>query len=197
MPMILPVLQSSLDTSNPGHLYLLEEGLDLWLSTIQNCPTITPDLIQFIPFAIQQMEYGNESLKKVLHIIEAYVVLAPLVTLQSYSDPLVSSISKMMGSLTVSASNSLLRLVDLMCQSCQVAGCFPDLLNVMYTQGLFGRLLSVVLGGEEMDVIVVGFLIVIFRLFLYDAPNVIKIIESGGPGTFSKFMGIALEKVKQ
>lgn len=56
--------------------------MDLWLSTMENAVECTPDLISLFPFAISLISYGSENLKKVLKLVETYVVLAPLPVLQ-------------------------------------------------------------------------------------------------------------------
>uniref|UniRef100_A0A673ZGH5 Importin-11 n=1 Tax=Salmo trutta TaxID=8032 RepID=A0A673ZGH5_SALTR len=43
---LLPVIQLSTDVSQPPHVYLLEDGLELWLVTLENSPAITPELLR-------------------------------------------------------------------------------------------------------------------------------------------------------
>uniref|UniRef100_A0A673H4L9 Importin-11 n=1 Tax=Sinocyclocheilus rhinocerous TaxID=307959 RepID=A0A673H4L9_9TELE len=45
-PFLLPVIQLSTDVSQPPHVYLLEDGLELWLVTLENSPAITPELLR-------------------------------------------------------------------------------------------------------------------------------------------------------
>ena len=42
---LLPVIQSSTDVSQPHHVYLIEDGLELWHVTLLNAPAITPELL--------------------------------------------------------------------------------------------------------------------------------------------------------
>lgn len=42
---LLPVIQLSTDMSQEPHVYLLEDGLELWLCTLHNSPAITPELL--------------------------------------------------------------------------------------------------------------------------------------------------------
>ncbi|KAJ3604293.1 hypothetical protein NHX12_029034, partial [Muraenolepis orangiensis] len=48
-PFLLPVIQLSTDVSKPPHVYLLEDGLELWLVTLENSPGITPELLRIFP----------------------------------------------------------------------------------------------------------------------------------------------------
>ena len=42
---LLPVIKFSTDVSQAPHVYLMEDGLDLWHATLHCSPTITPDLL--------------------------------------------------------------------------------------------------------------------------------------------------------
>ena len=42
---LLPVIQSSTDVTQPQHVYLVEDGLELWQVTLLNAPSITPGLL--------------------------------------------------------------------------------------------------------------------------------------------------------
>ena len=43
---LLPVIAMSTDATQEPHVYLGEDGLELWLSTLQSAPNITPELLQ-------------------------------------------------------------------------------------------------------------------------------------------------------
>uniref|UniRef100_A0A8C3SMN5 Importin-11 n=1 Tax=Chelydra serpentina TaxID=8475 RepID=A0A8C3SMN5_CHESE len=45
-PFLLPIIQLSTDVSQPPHVYLLEDGLELWLVTLENSPCLTPELLR-------------------------------------------------------------------------------------------------------------------------------------------------------
>lgn len=42
---LLPVIKFSTDVSQDPHVYLMEDGLDLWLSTLHCSPAMTPGLL--------------------------------------------------------------------------------------------------------------------------------------------------------
>jgi hypothetical protein len=194
--MVLPVLHTSLDVSSPGHLHLFEEGIDLWLATLQNAATCTPELLNFIPAAISFMEIGNENLRKILHILEAYIVLTPLDTLRAYADPLFIGVSSKLGNFTAEASRSILRLIDLTLQSCQQASCFPALFQVIVGKGVLMKMMNVVLVGEELNTIIIGFLMVLNRIAIYDAAALLSnVIQQGGDAALDRYLDVILEKV--
>jgi hypothetical protein len=64
------------------HVYLLEGGLDLWLAVLENTVECTPLLFNLTPAAIGLLEFGSETLKKTLRIIESYILLVPEMIVQ-------------------------------------------------------------------------------------------------------------------
>ena len=64
------------------HVYLLEDGLDLWLAILENTVECTPLLFNLVPTAIGLLEFGSDTLKKVLRIIESYILLVPEMIVQ-------------------------------------------------------------------------------------------------------------------
>jgi hypothetical protein len=43
--LLLPIIQLSTDVKHDSHVYLYEDGLDLWLATVYCSPSITPQLL--------------------------------------------------------------------------------------------------------------------------------------------------------
>nr|KAJ3421434.1 Importin-11 [Polyrhizophydium stewartii] len=178
--LVLPILEQSVDTSKPGHLYLIEEGLELWLVTVQNAPAATPELVALVPYATHLITFGSENLKRVLHIVEAYVVLDPLAVLQANAMPIMSTIAGMLGELRAEASNALMRTVDTIVQACHAANCFGAISQVISSSSLFAKMLSLVLQRGEINLVVVGFLAILARIAIYDPVTFIGAIDHVG-----------------
>lgn len=43
-PFLYPVINLSTNVNDPCHVYLMEDGLDLWLAVLENSFTVTPEL---------------------------------------------------------------------------------------------------------------------------------------------------------
>lgn len=65
-PFLLPVIRYSVDVSQPQHVYLCEDGLELWLMTVHCAPTMSLHLHDLFP-----------ALLPVLGIILSYLLLDP------------------------------------------------------------------------------------------------------------------------
>lgn len=51
-PLVVGVVALSVDVNQEGHVYLLEDGLELWIALLENTPTPTPaimDLFRNMP----------------------------------------------------------------------------------------------------------------------------------------------------
>lgn len=44
-PFLYPVISLSTNINEPSHVYLLEDGLDLWLAVLENSAVMTPELL--------------------------------------------------------------------------------------------------------------------------------------------------------
>jgi hypothetical protein len=86
----LPIIQSALNTNDPNHIYILEEGLDLLMAVVQNSKTMNRELYLVIPMIINLLDYGTESLKTVLKILARMVILSPETVFQDFGQALIS-----------------------------------------------------------------------------------------------------------
>ena len=69
-------------------MYLFEDALDLWEEAVKNAPNEVKEqeprtvpeqnFMGLFPKAIECLQFGSENLKKVLRIIEVYVILDPV-----------------------------------------------------------------------------------------------------------------------
>ncbi|KAJ3274383.1 Importin-11 [Terramyces sp. JEL0728] len=192
--MVAPILQESLDTSNPGHVYLFEEGLELWLATMQNCARPHQGLLNLVPIAVGLLELGTETLKKVIHILEAYIVVCPQEVFQSYITPIISTVCRILENVSAPAVSALLKMVDLVLQSANNTNCTAALFNVIYSTGFFNKAVSVVLMGEDLSVVIIAFMMVLARMVLYDPNSVIRTLESGGQDIVDRLSIAMIEK---
>lgn len=165
---------------------MFEEGLELLLAVVQRAE-ITGELLDFVTVMIQLMESGGENIKRILHILEGYVITSPIV-LQKYTFLIVERVSEMLGSLKLEASNSLLRLLDLMLQANQ-----SETVSAIYGGTLISKLFLVVLTEGDNNQVIVGYLLVICRLIICDSELFVQILDS--KGALSSFLSVLVGKV--
>ncbi|XP_034176418.1 importin beta11 isoform X1 [Osmia lignaria lignaria] len=98
-PLVVGVIALSCDVNHESHVYLLEDGLRLWLTLLENAPAPTPavmDLAKNLPALLEQ---SYENLKLCLYIVQAYVVLNPQEFLSQRGALIIETLRSLLGDL--------------------------------------------------------------------------------------------------
>lgn len=111
-PFLLPVIQLSTDVSQPPHVYLLEDGLELWLVTLENSPCITPELLRIFQNMPPLLEQSSENLRTCFKIINSYIFLSSTEFLQTYATGLCQSFCELLGDITTEGQVQVLKVVE-------------------------------------------------------------------------------------
>ncbi|CAI2186080.1 9163_t:CDS:10, partial [Funneliformis geosporum] len=162
---IIPIIQYSVSTNTEEHVYLLEDGLDLWLAILENTVECTPSLFNLVPMAIGLLEFGSDTLKKVLWIIESYILLVPEMIVQSYAIPIMSAFTQLLGDLKPEACRAIIHVIDIALQACP----FELLKESIINTGLLVKLLNSILSvNEENPYVLVGYVSILARIIIND-----------------------------
>ncbi|XP_058165263.1 importin-11 [Dasypus novemcinctus] len=111
-PFLLPVIQLSTDVSQPPHVYLLEDGLELWLVTLENSPCITPELLRIFQNMSPLLELSSENLRTCFKIINGYIFLSSTEFLQTYAIGLCQSFCELLKEITTEGQVQVLKVVE-------------------------------------------------------------------------------------
>lgn len=86
---LYPVIGMSTNKDDPSHIYLLEEGLELWLVVIENSTVMSGELLQLSTNILGIIENTSENLRTALYIIQSYILLDPSVYLYRHGKEIV------------------------------------------------------------------------------------------------------------
>ncbi|XP_042190947.1 importin-11 isoform X2 [Callorhinchus milii] len=111
-PFLLPVIQLSTDVSQLPHVYLLEDGLELWLVTLENSPSITPELLRVFQNMSALLELSSENVRTCFKIINAYIFLASSEFLQNFAAGLCQSFCDLLKDITTEGKVQVLKVVE-------------------------------------------------------------------------------------
>ncbi|KAI9096512.1 armadillo-type protein [Phlyctochytrium arcticum] len=175
---VVPIIAHSVDESQPAHVYLLEDGIDLWLAVVQNSQRISPELLSLMDYALKLLSFGGEQMTKILAIVEGYVILDPLLVLRIYAHPLFHQFAEMLGGLRPEASTAILNSIDIILQSCNLANCFDAIRDILFQTGLYTKLVTTVLQDSEVGMILVRYLAVIARIGICGAESLVVAMDS-------------------
>ena len=145
-PLIIPLIQSSIEPSSETRVYLLEEALDLWTIVLTQTPSdhILPELLRLVQYIFPLFEVASENLRKALEITGLYVHLIPS-EMTSNAISILNPLVAILGNLKRDASGMVTDLAELMIRSAESLGKIHELI-----QGLImSQLLCVILSGLD------------------------------------------------
>lgn len=119
--------------------------MDLWWSLLQSTPSSSAELMSLLPCALELLDYDTENLRKVLKIIDSYILLDPQFTLQpSNSAVLFGKLASKIGNCREQAASYITHTVDLALQGAplQVYG------EQLVQSGLLSNILSVLIQDQ-------------------------------------------------
>ncbi|NXE40165.1 IPO11 protein, partial [Ptilorrhoa leucosticta] len=161
-PFLLPVIQLSTDVSQPPHVYLLEDGLELWLVTLENSPCLTPELLRIFQNMSALLELSSENLKNCFKIINAYIFLSSSEFLQMYAADLCRSFCELLKDITTEGQVQVLKVVENVLKVNPVLG--PQMF-----QPLLPSVFRGIIDGERYPVVMSTYLGIMGRVLLQNA----------------------------
>lgn len=112
---------------------------------LQTTPMPTPFMMPLFPHAIELLDYDEDCLKKLLKIIESYIILDPQSTLQpSYISLLFSKLSTKILSSKATDAPHISHTLDLVLQSMPIQMYGETLIQ----SGLLTNILNILLQGK-------------------------------------------------
>ncbi|NXF07300.1 IPO11 protein, partial [Smithornis capensis] len=161
-PFLLPVIQLSTDVSQPPHVYLLEDGLELWLVTLENSPCLTPELLRIFQNMSALLELSSENLTNCFKIINAYIFLSSSEFLQMYAADLCRSFCELLKDITTEGQVQVLKVVENVLKVNPVLG--PQMF-----QPLLPSVFRGIIDGERYPVVMSTYLGIMGRVILQNA----------------------------
>ncbi|XP_046727082.1 importin-11 isoform X1 [Silurus meridionalis] len=161
-PFLLPVIQLSTDVSQPPHVYLLEDGLELWLVTLENSPALTPELLRIFQNMSALLEMSTENVQNCFQITNSYIYLSATDFLQNYGEGLCRSFFEFLRDITAEGQVQVLKVVEIALKVSPVLAChmFQSLLPAVFRG---------VMEGERYPVVMSTYLGIIGRVLLQNS----------------------------
>uniref|UniRef100_A0A8D3CE87 Importin-11 n=1 Tax=Scophthalmus maximus TaxID=52904 RepID=A0A8D3CE87_SCOMX len=161
-PFLLPVIQLSTDVSQPPHVYLLEDGLELWFVTLENSPAVTPELLRIFQNMSALLELSSENLRTCFQIVNAYLYLSATEFLQNYAESLCRSFCDLLKDITNEGQVQVLKVVE-------VALKVSPLLGAHMFQPLLPAVFRGIVDGERYPVVMSTYLGIMGRVLLQNS----------------------------
>ncbi|KAI9306866.1 armadillo-type protein [Cunninghamella echinulata] len=192
-PLFLPMIAYSVNRNNEAHVYLLEEALDLWWTLLQCANGLTNELVELLPEAVGLLDYDTENVKKVLWIIESYILLDPQVVVQSCGLSLFTHLVSFISNSRSDVASNISNTIELVLRSASM----PLYGEPLFQSGLLNSILEVFLSDKLYAYASMSYMSLFARLAIHDANTAINFIQSTGqtinPGS-NDFFGEVIDK---
>ncbi|KAK7012174.1 importin-11 isoform X2 [Biomphalaria glabrata] len=167
---IVPALAISTDTTQEPHVYLLEDGLELWYVTLINAPVMSSELLKLFHNIPALLDLGTENLRLILKIIQCYVLLGSREFMQVHSEVLASSLQNLLSDIKTEGMVQILRLIEVILKAFPTEG--PSVF-----QSLLPKILQSILNGEDNCILMSMYLSLFARILLQNHQFLWSVIE--------------------
>lgn len=158
---LYPVIGMSTNKDEPSHVYLLEEGLELWLVVVENSAAMTPELLELSGNLLAIIEHTSENLRTTLCIIQMYILLNPAAFLYRHGKQLVKSCQYLLTDMRSEGIVMVMKLYE------ECLRCKPDVALELLRPALPGIVQKVV-DNEEYPMVMTSYLAIVARLLIID-----------------------------
>ncbi|XP_058821977.1 importin-11 [Topomyia yanbarensis] len=88
---IYQIIELSTNVNEPSHVYLLDEGLELWLIVVQYSKTMNHDLLRLCDNLLPLIEQSSSNLRTCLAITQTYIFLCPEIFLPRHGKDIIKT----------------------------------------------------------------------------------------------------------
>ncbi|XP_046626086.1 importin-11 [Neodiprion virginianus] len=168
-PMVVGVVAMSCDLTQDGHVYLLEDGLELWLALLENAPASTPAIMDLFRNMPALLERSAENLRLCLYIVQAYILLSPQEFLGDRGAVVVATLGSIIGDLRSEGIVMAMRLVETCLRALSHQG--AQLIKPLLT-----KIFESVYKGEEYPMVMSMYLSIVARVLLVSRDIFVQVI---------------------
>ncbi|XP_043468445.1 importin-11 [Leptopilina heterotoma] len=186
-PFVVGAIALSCDVNQEGHVYLLQDGLELWLALVENAPNLTSNILGLFQNMPSLLEMSSEYLISCLYIIQGYVFLSPQEFLRENGPVIMETLRSILGDLRSEGTLAIMRLLE----ACLKAS--PQQATHAI-KPLLPRIFEGVYKGEEYPQVMSMYLSIMARIFLNSRDMFVEVIRElsrqiGGDVNEEKVLG--------
>ncbi|KAF9971529.1 hypothetical protein BGZ73_005515 [Actinomortierella ambigua] len=171
--LVMPLIRMSVDPSQPAHVYLMEDGFELWLATLKSAQQATEELLSLAPAAVALLSQGMDNMKILLKILNSYFLLGAAATMQRVQEPLLQCLTVFVGEMRPEATMAVMHFMDTMAVTCPLMnsadGSVAGVGEAYRRSGLLQKLVQTILAKKEPNVVMTQYLSFMARLAIDNA----------------------------
>jgi hypothetical protein len=166
----IPATCHCTDTSHIDHVYLLEDGLQLWMSMLQNACALTPPLLELYGNAGPIMERDFDNLIEIHRITSSYMLLGGERFMAQHATDVVAVMAGCLGQVRDRGLVAVAETTDLLLQVFPAQG--PVLI-----QGILEHMLSVLIDGKFASAVGATYALVVGRVIFLNGDVFWAVLE--------------------
>ncbi|KAL3277503.1 hypothetical protein HHI36_012849 [Cryptolaemus montrouzieri] len=150
-PFLVPIIMLGTDTKQSAIVYLLEDSLELWLTVLENSPSMTNEMVQLYENMPALLEYSTEAFRLCIPISLVHMLLAPELVMRSHGVQIMTICDNLMADMKNEGIVMIVRLVDTYIKACPVVGAetvlpiLPRIFQGVYEGELYPMVMSMYL----------------------------------------------------
>ncbi|RVE47622.1 hypothetical protein evm_007719 [Chilo suppressalis] len=179
-PWILSVVNESTRLTEPAHVYLLEDALELWLAILEISLTSDPVLLQLADNLYPILEQSSEHLRIVVYIMQAYTLLCPEEFLTGAGAKCMAVLDDMLADMRTEGIITALKMAEIC-----VSVTFPErnaLLGVKVIWPILIRVINSLLEGYDLPMVLSVQLCLVSRVILLSSDLFYKAVQEASNG---------------
>ncbi|KAJ2705365.1 hypothetical protein H4R19_005133, partial [Coemansia spiralis] len=100
---VAPLIRHSIDLDDPAHVYLMEDGIELWLVLVRSAASLDESILALLGLIPRLLQFSTETLRKVLKVTEAYLLINGTRACQQHGAAIVEALHALVADTTLTA----------------------------------------------------------------------------------------------
>ncbi len=161
------------DVNNPENIYLLEDGMELWLELMRKSSAYSMEMHQLFPQLLAIMDRDFDQLRGSTNLVESYILLGRLQFMNDYAEGVAAALDAVIGNVRTRGLVMITRVLE--CLVCQFPEKTPQLLDTTFAKLLHASFFAMSCEKAERqdrenwepDLVVAGYMSILARMLVY------------------------------
>ncbi|XP_013170004.1 PREDICTED: importin-11 [Papilio xuthus] len=179
-PWILSVVNESTKLSEPAHVYLLEDALELWLAILETSHSADPAMLQLADNLYPILEQSTEHLRIVVYIMQAYTLLCPEEFFLGAGAKCMALLDDMLSDMRTEGVISALKMAEI-----AISVTYPErnaFLGVKVIWPILVHVIRRILEGDDLPMVLSVQLCLLSRVILLSSDLFYKAVQEAANG---------------
>jgi hypothetical protein len=174
---VVPMIGQSTNIASSDEVYLMEDGLELWLMVMQHAPQYTEEVHNLFPNLAAAIERDFDNLKPIMTLVESYVLLGQQSFAQTHAGHIQHIFTRVVG-------NVKPRGAVLVARAMECVLCVYGANGVALLESTLGTLLDACIESTQSppdyssDVVLCGYLSVLAFVLFHHADQFMALVQS-------------------